>query len=334
MTANLTLNQVGLPAGTTNEARDDGLDTGAVMSWTASGFVSTFRMELLWTAQHPSPDTTAEASFALSGPATYSATPTAARYGTYLVRLITDEGTADEDEITLGFAVLSSPTALRIPAPQERGDPNASLVLATPAQKRLSWFNKPELTGPFSGAGGSWAPWWRPHADMIHEFNTTTSGVPPSRQINTTAPLAGGGDLSADRTLSITAATTVAAGSMSAADKLKLDGIQNAIVFVAVGGTTKTPALSDAYTTQEATNAAGLAFTIPTAASVAYEVGTVISLIQEGAGQITIDDTAIVGAGGVLNTSGGEKKSRVQWSEIFLKKQAVNTWHMTGDKAV
>lgn len=50
--------------------------------------------------------------------------------------------------------------------------------------------------------------------------------VPPvTRAIITTAPLSGGGDLSADRTLSISAATTGAAGSMSAADKTKLDGI-------------------------------------------------------------------------------------------------------------
>lgn len=42
-------------------------------------------------------------------------------------------------------------------------------------------------------------------------------------KINTTAPLAGGGDLSGDRTITIAAATDAAAGSMSAADKVKLD---------------------------------------------------------------------------------------------------------------
>lgn len=47
-------------------------------------------------------------------------------------------------------------------------------------------------------------------------------GVPTSRLINTTAPITGGGDLSADRTLAISAATTAAAGSMSAIDKKKL----------------------------------------------------------------------------------------------------------------
>lgn len=50
--------------------------------------------------------------------------------------------------------------------------------------------------------------------------------VPTSRTVSTTAPLSGGGALSSNLTLSMPAATTGAAGSMSAADKTKLDGIQ------------------------------------------------------------------------------------------------------------
>ncbi len=53
----------------------------------------------------------------------------------------------------------------------------------------------------------------------------TTARVPETRTLTTTAPLTGGGDLSASRTLAISAATTAAAGSMSAADKTKLDGV-------------------------------------------------------------------------------------------------------------
>lgn len=49
--------------------------------------------------------------------------------------------------------------------------------------------------------------------------------VPLSRLINTTAPLTGGGPLSADLTLAISPATTLAPGSMSAVDKTKLDAI-------------------------------------------------------------------------------------------------------------
>jgi hypothetical protein len=53
----------------------------------------------------------------------------------------------------------------------------------------------------------------------------STLYVPLARTVSTTAPLAGGGALSGDLTLSITAATTGAAGSMSAVDKTKVDGI-------------------------------------------------------------------------------------------------------------
>lgn len=62
-------------------------------------------------------------------------------------------------------------------------------------------------------------------AGVVTAFAGGGGGVPTSRLIDTTAPLAGGGDLTADRTLSITAATGAAAGSMSAADKTKLDAI-------------------------------------------------------------------------------------------------------------
>lgn len=51
----------------------------------------------------------------------------------------------------------------------------------------------------------------------------TGPGVPTARLINTTTPIQGGGDLSADRTISILAATQTAAGSLSGADKLKVD---------------------------------------------------------------------------------------------------------------
>lgn len=46
------------------------------------------------------------------------------------------------------------------------------------------------------------------------------------RNISTSAPLTGGGNLSADRTLDIAAATGLVRGSMSASDKTKLDGIE------------------------------------------------------------------------------------------------------------
>ena len=52
-----------------------------------------------------------------------------------------------------------------------------------------------------------------------------TDAVSSTRTINTTGPLSGGGALSSDLTLSISAASTSSAGSMSASDKTKLDGL-------------------------------------------------------------------------------------------------------------
>jgi hypothetical protein len=54
-------------------------------------------------------------------------------------------------------------------------------------------------------------------------------GVSTSRNINTTAPLQGGGDLSADRTLTITQATAGSSGYLSSADWNKFNDKQNAL---------------------------------------------------------------------------------------------------------
>lgn len=53
-----------------------------------------------------------------------------------------------------------------------------------------------------------------------------TGSVPTARTVSTTAPLTGGGALSANRTLGITDASASARGAMPAADKSKLDGVR------------------------------------------------------------------------------------------------------------
>jgi hypothetical protein len=128
-------------------------------------------------------------------------------------------------------------------------------------------------------------------------------------------------------------ATSGLHGFMSSTDKAKLDGMQNAIVFVTVSGTSKTFALSDAYTAQDCQNALATTLTIPTHASVAYETGTVIAILQTGAGQVTIDPSLIVGAGGALRSKGNEYKTSGQYAWIYLTKYSDNVWYMTGDKA-
>jgi hypothetical protein len=75
-----------------------------------------------------------------------------------------------------------------------------------------------------------------------HAFADPTWGRPQpvitSTTISTSAPLTGGGDLSANRTFAISAATSGAAGSMSAADKSKLDLVGAGANTVGAGSST------------------------------------------------------------------------------------------------
>jgi len=64
----------------------------------------------------------------------------------------------------------------------------------------------------------------------IHGLGSYT-GVLPSRSISTTAPLTGGGDLSTNRTLGISAATTSAAGSMSPTQVTELNALLGATLL-------------------------------------------------------------------------------------------------------
>jgi hypothetical protein len=91
-------------------------------------------------------------------------------------------------------------------------------------------------------------------------------------------------------------------------------------------GTAYTLVLSDAGKIVEASNSSAISITIPTNASVAYPVGTQITILQTGAGQVTVADPS----GGTLNATPG-KKLRAQWSSAVLTKRATDTWVLTGD---
>jgi hypothetical protein len=72
-------------------------------------------------------------------------------------------------------------------------------------------------------------------------------GVPTSRTISTTAPLQGGGNLTADRTLSITQATTSTNGYLSSTDWNTFNNKQNALSGIIYnGGAYSTPSYTGA----------------------------------------------------------------------------------------
>lgn len=98
-------------------------------------------------------------------------------------------------------------------------------------------------------------------------------------------------------------------------------------------GTTYTFAASDSFNTLVTlSNASSIAVTIPTNATTAFPVGTVLNFAQTGAGQATIS-----GAAGVTLTSIGATaatpKTRVQYSAGSAIQTSANNWLVIGDLA-
>lgn len=101
---------------------------------------------------------------------------------------------------------------------------------------------------------------------------------------------------------------------------------EQAVEINAQVGTTYTLVLADANSKLvKLTNAAAIALTIPTNATVAFPIGTVINLVQYGAGQVTVG-----GAGVTINSAQG-LKLRAQYSSGTLIKMGTDEWLLSGD---
>ncbi len=90
-------------------------------------------------------------------------------------------------------------------------------LLSSSGKTPLSITQSPGTPASGGGGGGGTSD----HALLTHLSYATaghTGFVPATRTISTTAPLSGGGDLSADRTLAIAAATGATNGYLTAAD--------------------------------------------------------------------------------------------------------------------
>ena len=168
MSAQMTIDQAGLPAGVAGLARTDGLDTGALVTLTATGGGST-TFRLLWV---PPADVTAVASLAAVAPGVWTFSPTAGVYGTYRVELISDLGLPTEDRQTRTLAVRTTTLGLVIPAANEGADPTASLV-----NQGAALIAKSESNEPFSSflSGSPWG-WWRAMAELTEAVEALGGG--------------------------------------------------------------------------------------------------------------------------------------------------------------
>ncbi len=120
-----------------------------------------------------------------------------------------------------------------------------------------------------------------------------------------------------------------ATGSVGATGATGAGGVE---AINAQTGTTYTFVLSDKDDLVTANNASAQTYTIPLNSSVAFPVGTLINIIQIGAGQVTVQ-----AAGGVAFASTGATstapKTRTQYSVLTLIKAGTDTWYATGDIA-
>ena len=91
-------------------------------------------------------------------------------------------------------------------------------------------------------------------------------------------------------------------------------------------GTTYTLVLGDAGDLVTLSNASTVTLTVPTNASVAFPVGTVVDLARLGAGGVTV-----AAAGGVTVNATPSLTLRAQYSAASLIKLATDTWLLIGD---
>lgn len=94
-------------------------------------------------------------------------------------------------------------------------------------------------------------------------------------------------------------------------------------------GTTHTLGLADQNAVARFTNGGAVTLTVPPDSTTDFPVGTFVEIYQAGAGQVT----PTAGAGVTINVRGSFTQTAGQYAVIGLRKEAANTWYMTGDLA-
>ena len=96
-------------------------------------------------------------------------------------------------------------------------------------------------------------------------------------------------------------------------------------------GSTYTLILTDAGKYVEMNNASSNTLTVPLNASVAFPIGTEITIIQTGAGTTTISPAAGVTVDYYSLTGAGTRTIKARWAAASLIKRATNTWVLIGN---
>lgn len=170
MTASITFDQVGRPAGSAGRARSDGLANGARVTITNNSG-QPCRCEFWW---KPPDDTTA--ALVQASPSTWYFDPQPGRYGEYAVRLVESEGNPDETEDIKAFGIRLPVSQLLIPALNSRGDFNVNLA-SDPSEKvtaaAISFQNEPLP----DAAAIDYANWWQSQRELYLKVEELAAAV-------------------------------------------------------------------------------------------------------------------------------------------------------------
>jgi hypothetical protein len=200
---------------------------------------------------------------------------------------------------------------------------------------------------------GSWGDILNDFLSQVHNSDGSLKDLPQSKVINLTSDLAAKtntsslaavatsgsyNDLSGKPTIPDISTLVTNAGLDEKAALLILDGesttrtllsatFAHTLMIMNLQTTSYTLVLGDCGKLIElnATNSTSL--TVPTNASVAFEIGTVIGVRQYGTGQVTI--TAADGV--ILRSRGSVFRTAGQYAEASITKRAANEWIVTGD---
>jgi hypothetical protein len=129
-------------------------------------------------------------------------------------------------------------------------------------------------------------------------------------------------------TAKIASSVTLTTPNIGAASGTSLSLTGN-IVFhtgTTTAATSYTLALTDDSKIVEISSATPVNLTVPLNSSVAFPIGTAITILQTGAGQITV-----VPVSGVIINSTPGLKIRTQWAAASLIKRNTDTWVLVGD---
>jgi len=153
-----------------------------------------------------------------------------------------------------------------------------------------------------------------------------TSSVQTLTNKTLTAPTITGG------TLTSSTLTTPTIASFANANHTHLDSTGGGVIYYALNAQTAnyTLVLTDAGKVIPVNSASANTVTIPLNSSVAFPTGTVITLVQTGAGQTTISPDA----GVTLQSEGNKYKLKAQYAAGSILKTATNTWVAFGNLAV